>query len=426
MPGRNDPCPCGSGKKYKQCHLRDENAQSAQMAIAQRIHDRDRLLSGRMMAFADARFGPDWPQMDVVDETEMQFAIPFVLHHERHGGKTIADLFAAASPIDADTRRWLAAQSQAWVSIWEVQSVDAGRQIELRDRLTGAGRVVIEHLASESLVAGDHILARIADFDAASYLCGMFPISLGPLDAQRTLEEARAGLHVKRSVTAKRLRSPLAARIVAETFIGTADRVMEAARRGPELRNGDGDPVVMVKDRFVVTESDAADVRRAIGAMPGAEEFEDDEVAILRGKTVVAGIRFVPNGMECESISVSRADSARSMIETATAGKARFRVREIVDPMSEAARAAVSKAPPPDRSQDIIDFETEWKRDYYTKWMDEPVPFLNGLTPRESTETRDGRERVESLLRHFERIEARSEAEPKFDFAWLRRELGLD
>ncbi|MBK9512175.1 MAG: SEC-C domain-containing protein [Flavobacteriales bacterium] len=19
-PGRNDPCPCGSGKKYKQCH----------------------------------------------------------------------------------------------------------------------------------------------------------------------------------------------------------------------------------------------------------------------------------------------------------------------------------------------------------------------------------------------------------------------
>ncbi len=22
--GRNDPCPCGSGKKYKNCHLKDE------------------------------------------------------------------------------------------------------------------------------------------------------------------------------------------------------------------------------------------------------------------------------------------------------------------------------------------------------------------------------------------------------------------
>ena len=23
--GRNDPCPCGSGKKYKNCHGKDEN-----------------------------------------------------------------------------------------------------------------------------------------------------------------------------------------------------------------------------------------------------------------------------------------------------------------------------------------------------------------------------------------------------------------
>jgi preprotein translocase subunit SecA len=23
MPGRNDPCPCGSGKKFKNCHGRD-------------------------------------------------------------------------------------------------------------------------------------------------------------------------------------------------------------------------------------------------------------------------------------------------------------------------------------------------------------------------------------------------------------------
>ncbi len=31
--GRNDPCPCGSGKKYKKCHLEaDEAAQSAALA----------------------------------------------------------------------------------------------------------------------------------------------------------------------------------------------------------------------------------------------------------------------------------------------------------------------------------------------------------------------------------------------------------
>ena len=31
--GRNEPCPCGSGKKYKKCHLEaDENAQSTALA----------------------------------------------------------------------------------------------------------------------------------------------------------------------------------------------------------------------------------------------------------------------------------------------------------------------------------------------------------------------------------------------------------
>jgi preprotein translocase subunit SecA len=28
--GRNDPCPCGSGKKYKKCHGKDEEASAAE------------------------------------------------------------------------------------------------------------------------------------------------------------------------------------------------------------------------------------------------------------------------------------------------------------------------------------------------------------------------------------------------------------
>lgn len=32
QPGRNDPCPCGSGKKYKQCHMASDHSQSAARA----------------------------------------------------------------------------------------------------------------------------------------------------------------------------------------------------------------------------------------------------------------------------------------------------------------------------------------------------------------------------------------------------------
>jgi len=31
-PGRNDPCWCGSGRKYKKCHLPEEEKKSAEKA----------------------------------------------------------------------------------------------------------------------------------------------------------------------------------------------------------------------------------------------------------------------------------------------------------------------------------------------------------------------------------------------------------
>ena len=35
--GRNDPCPCGSGKKYKHCCLDQDRAAELAPAIAQRV-----------------------------------------------------------------------------------------------------------------------------------------------------------------------------------------------------------------------------------------------------------------------------------------------------------------------------------------------------------------------------------------------------
>ncbi len=48
MPGRNDPCPCGSGKKYKKCCLhKDEEARRAQLAAER--------------AAQETAFAPLWP-----------------------------------------------------------------------------------------------------------------------------------------------------------------------------------------------------------------------------------------------------------------------------------------------------------------------------------------------------------------------------
>jgi hypothetical protein len=36
FPGRNEPCWCGSGKKYKQCHLRKDSEQRIEAGFAAR------------------------------------------------------------------------------------------------------------------------------------------------------------------------------------------------------------------------------------------------------------------------------------------------------------------------------------------------------------------------------------------------------
>jgi tetratricopeptide (TPR) repeat protein len=43
--GRNDPCPCGSGKKYKECCQTAELAQSAERARAARLAQAERVLA---------------------------------------------------------------------------------------------------------------------------------------------------------------------------------------------------------------------------------------------------------------------------------------------------------------------------------------------------------------------------------------------
>jgi len=47
--GRNEPCWCGSGKKYKKCHLTRDEREKAEAAVAARVaaaQSRQKVLSG--------------------------------------------------------------------------------------------------------------------------------------------------------------------------------------------------------------------------------------------------------------------------------------------------------------------------------------------------------------------------------------------
>src|SRR2546428_3084099 len=57
--GRNQPCPCGSGKKYKKCCLPASEAHAATPSPAP-VHERDQDLVAQMRRYAKRRFGEAW------------------------------------------------------------------------------------------------------------------------------------------------------------------------------------------------------------------------------------------------------------------------------------------------------------------------------------------------------------------------------
>src|SRR5665647_2278244 len=90
-PGRNDPCPCGSGKKYKKCcELTNRPVLDADTRRANTAKEIDRKLAERILRFARMRMGPEClrPALDrytgekdgTVDDAELQIAIPWAMY----------------------------------------------------------------------------------------------------------------------------------------------------------------------------------------------------------------------------------------------------------------------------------------------------------------------------------------------------------
>src|SRR5882724_9128227 len=88
--GRNDPCPCGSGKKYKRCCLAQQSASHSFWAQQRNASDE---LTGDMMRFAKRKFGEqiaeawqdfcltDLPAPFDADSHEDQIFMPYFLFH---------------------------------------------------------------------------------------------------------------------------------------------------------------------------------------------------------------------------------------------------------------------------------------------------------------------------------------------------------
>lgn len=66
---------------------------------------------------------------------------------------------------------------------------------------------------------------------------------------------------------------------------------------------------------------------------------------------------------------------------------------------------------------------------HYRQTLDEPVPSLGNMTPREAVRTASGRKKVATWLKDIENTTARAlkndDAGATYDFGWMWHELGI-
>jgi tetratricopeptide (TPR) repeat protein len=389
--GRNGPCWCGSGRKYKKCHLHresltlDERAswlyQKAGMFLG------DGPWRGAMLSAAQARAefadGP-YALLEALNDPLTADAVLFE-------GGAFAEFVATRGVLLPEDERLLAEQ---WLlverSVFEIEQVRPGEGWTCRDVRTGDVHQVRERIASRTLKTGTVICARVVPAGETEQIFGgIEPVALHERDELIALLDSSPGTITLISFLTRRFAPPV-------------------------VQNTEGDPLVLCE---VALRTDD----------PAALAAELDETYERDGDTwhehtatghIRATLRIDGHDLTVQANSEARVDRVLAVLRTLDPKL--IVVNESRQPAVSSSSSADSPPPAVPEAAAILD---QFIRDYEQKWLDEPIPALSGYTPRQAAADPTRREDLIQLLASFP--ETRDEP-GAMNRDRLRRALGLE
>ena len=453
--GRNDPCWCGSGKKYKKCHLEsDEKSRlappspeeapeaapslrnnAAEAALRKRLIEfatgtlRKRELEESLLAFV----GSD-PPAGVDDETLSMETVDWLVHDyvPPRLGHPIIQEFLKRSPGGLTTRQReiLEAWSRAHFSLFEVQEVRQGSGVRLKDLLVGGEFFVYDVNTSKRAALWDCYLARIEELEGRHEFTATVLIipqpEVAPLKEWAIGERQRSGLSWDSFLRAN-----------SHKLRQEASRLINRGADSMQLVSFEGDELVFSRARYTVL--DEAALRRALDQSKALDRQEDPaEYAWLDeaedatgGRRVFGHLRIAGGELTLECSTRQRLERGKVLLRK-LGGK---HLRHLGDDFTGWQSATRDRKPspgPPEGSRVPPEVEREvvqkWLTEHYRKWLDMPLPALDGKTPREAVATSKGRAQVVDLLKLLENGEEhkRRDGLAWYDVSKLKAELGVE
>jgi hypothetical protein len=374
---RNDPCPCGSGRKYKACHLGRE---------AHSLDDRAGWLYQKALRFLRDRSPLAVEQLAelVVDEFDQPsvFAAladgPFLTDVVLHEEGVFDEFLAARDRLLPDDEALLAAQ---WAlvdrGVFEVIET-TGTQLVLRAVAGGDHIRVVNTHPSDRVRAGMLLVGRpLPVGETHRAFSGFFPLAPGHQDAMLAAIDSRDSEEI-------------------------AD-VLAAILAPPRLTNTDGENLVAHTITWHVPQPDAVDT--ALVAAGLRADGEDHWTLVRDSKnmddTVIASIRLDGKELTVDVNSVERAAELERLVAGALPDA------EVVDVDARPFEmpdepVRTSEMRPADHDDPAIRAVlAEHVAAYERRWLDESIPALGGRTPREAAGDPIGREELNRLLASF-------------------------
>lgn len=481
-PGRNDPCPCGSGKKYKQCCLKTEQVQPEDDFLWRRIRraiegspaqllsfgsghfGQEALLEAwdEFMPFDDEPFTPDTPHMPIFMPWFFFDWLPAPLETTvKHGsldGRTLAQAYLAKKgrQLDPLYARYLEQCCAAPFSFYDVLSVHPGTGFTLRDIFTGEEADVTEHSGSQQTQVGDIMFAKLARIDQVTMLEACAPVMFPPTEKSAILDLRKKINRRKLPITPELLKEYIYE--ILGIYHDITHRLLNPSM--PQLQNTDGDPLIFNKLIYSLECSP----RGALDTLRQLNLTEDDE-SILTGaefdkkgelrkiefawekpgnkmhkdwnNTILGHLRIEGATLTAEVNSENRAQQFKALMEKLLPGKARYKTTVIESPQAklaqmkkeESSAQAIQRQKEQDELNSLPEVQAqiaEYMRQHYRDWPSQKLPILKNKTPLQAVKTKDGKEMVEALLMEFEQRGEHSA--PPLDpaiIAELRERLGL-
>lgn len=445
--GRNDPCPCGSGRKFKKCCL----SKSAAVAYSYRSEERNSALA-KLMRFAArpkyrelhraalALFWGDWlleepdhrlEDVMALEQVEIAYNSWFAFDFDCGGAPRMLDFYleSEGNKLSPGELHYLQGLRGSHLRLYEILEVKPDQGIEVRDLWEDRQFFVRERAATRQLVAWDLIVGRIGLAGDGETVFETLPYLFRAADKDDLLK----GLRKAHQVFAQEFPDEDICgffRRMAPVFHHLwLERVALPPR--PKLITGDGEPFIFAKVIFDLIDRETA--IRSLAERDDIVDHGDGSYGWLEpagafqrsaGTIVVEEKRVV-----VETTSKKRAERARDELPSLFGGAARFRVISYEDVEQALKRAPKTSKPtepdvPIEEQRKVLG---EFYEQHYRRWLDEPVPALGNRTPRHAARLKTMRPKLIALLKDFESHSERQRrsGEIAYDFTWMWAELGL-